>query len=387
MSERNTPTVRVLAASERLKARRMELLPLRGPSSPFTDVQHRRPGASTTPTELADLISSISEVGLLQPLLVEEIIHDNGAVQMKVVAGERRLRALRWGAVNMAENPHFESAPALVCPGPLSSSERQVWQLVENFAREPLQPGELAGALLLYRCDLLTVRLMMAGKPVPQETQRNEDPLQRWQALQKIRGTDPVASAPWSDVLDRLGLQMSPRKAREIVRAFAELPRDLTEDMDEQKVQLHTRIRFLKLRSGRQAAADEIWAAVKTQPRPAQVLGQALSVAAHVENLSTEQILDEAESRRCAANDARRAALIGDGPGERRHPVTGADQELGTDLVSAPQVSEELVERALDDLRALASAVATGHRLRPYDKASLQMLLAQLTSHHSMDAA
>jgi ParB family chromosome partitioning protein len=42
----------------------------------------------------------------------------------------------------------------------LSEAERQTWQLVENLAREELQPGELAAALMFERCALLTVKLL-----------------------------------------------------------------------------------------------------------------------------------------------------------------------------------------------------------------------------------
>ena len=57
-----------------------------------------------------------------------------------------------------------------------------------------------------------------------------------------------------AEVLSRLGLQLTPRKARQIVRAFAELPRELSAEMDEHQVALHTRIRFAQLRQGRERA-------------------------------------------------------------------------------------------------------------------------------------
>jgi hypothetical protein len=119
----------------------------------FTEPQGRS-GDSFAPENLTDLISSIAAVGLLEPVLAEEITRPGG-VSYRLVAGERRLRAMLWGAAHMPENPHFAVLTALVCPGPLTESERRRWQTAENFAREPLRPGELGAALLWHgaRCS------------------------------------------------------------------------------------------------------------------------------------------------------------------------------------------------------------------------------------------
>ncbi len=69
---------RRIGVSQRLQRRRFELLPLRGAGAVFTQVQARGPGESTAPAELADLISSIREIGLLQPVLVEELADESG---------------------------------------------------------------------------------------------------------------------------------------------------------------------------------------------------------------------------------------------------------------------------------------------------------------------
>jgi len=89
---------------ENLKTRRFELLPLRGDGAAFTDVQGRGWGSdpTTSPAELADLISSIGAVGQLQPILVEELPDAGGR---RVVSGERRLLALRWGSINQTRKP------------------------------------------------------------------------------------------------------------------------------------------------------------------------------------------------------------------------------------------------------------------------------------------
>jgi hypothetical protein len=82
---------RRLAGSPQLSRRELELLPLYGPGSVYSEVQGRQPGDSTTPGDLAELVSSISSVGVLQPILVERLPDQ----ALRLVAGERRLRAVR----------------------------------------------------------------------------------------------------------------------------------------------------------------------------------------------------------------------------------------------------------------------------------------------------
>lgn len=54
-------------ALSRLCRRRLEMIPPRGPGAPYAAGQADQPGDSTTPAELSDLISSISETGVLHP--------------------------------------------------------------------------------------------------------------------------------------------------------------------------------------------------------------------------------------------------------------------------------------------------------------------------------
>ncbi|MFD9961712.1 hypothetical protein [Amycolatopsis sp. NPDC058986] len=149
----------------------------------------------------------------MQPVLVEEITAEDGKPpSMRLAAGERRLRASRWGAVHLPDNPHFAALRAVVCPGPLSDEERRIWQLVENLARESLRPGELVAALVLDRCAVLLGKLVASGHAVPAEVYAIDDPIARFQAMERIRGTDRSCAAPWSEVLSRLA-QRGPRIA------------------------------------------------------------------------------------------------------------------------------------------------------------------------------
>jgi ParB family chromosome partitioning protein len=383
----------------------MDSIPLRGPGAATTRVQGRQPGDSTTPTELSDLISSIATIGVLQPVLAEEIARPDGPPQILLVTGERRLRACRWGAAHLPDNSHFDALPAIICPGPLSESERRTWQIVENLAREPLRPGEQAAALLWHRCAVLTGQLLHAGKPVPAEVDALQDPIQRWEALERIRGQDPSCAAPWTEVLNRLGLQLSPRKARELVAAFRSLPAAVSEEMDEEKVRLHTRIRFARLRAGRSEAADEIWAAVKATRRT-DLLPAAVRVASEDPDLSPGEAIEQAQTRREEANEARSQALSrthtglpeelvhakqlaeddrspdddeSSAHGESDDPTTSADAPPS--LATAANEPEVDATPCLESLRSLLADVRAGHVLGRYARGSLRLLLDDLRPH------
>ncbi|WP_018505836.1 ParB/RepB/Spo0J family partition protein [Parafrankia discariae] len=393
---------RRLATSPRLRHRRYEMLPLRGAGAVFTEVQGRTPGDATTPASLADLISSISTVGVLQPILVEERSDPAGPPTRLLVTGERRLRAARWGAVHQPDNPHFAEIPAVVCPGPLSEEERRVWQLVENLAREDLRPGELAAALLFERCAVLIPRLLAAGRPVPREVLTLDDPVQRWRHLERIRGGDASVGAPWGEVLQRLGLQLSERRARQLHAALSSLPPEISEEMDEAGVALATRLRFAALNRGRARAADEIWAAVRAAGRP-DLLPGALIQRQTAPDLDAETALERAAQVRAAGNTARAAALtrtplpaggastvpVVVDPEPAAGPLPGAVAERQPSPVSAqagpstepppaeliPADQTAAVRRTLTELCA---QLRTGRTVPRYDAGSLRLLAGEL---------
>lgn len=296
-----------LGSSERLRQRHFTMLPIDGPTAPVTMVQGRGPGDSTTPSDLEGLISSIAVVGLLQPLLVEQL--DDRHL---LVAGERRLRALRWGHVHQPDNPHFQSAPAVVCPGPLSEDERRCWQLVENLAREDLGVGELGAALLFERAAVLAAALEANGVDVPEEMMAIEDPIARWIQLDKHRVASGAHSvgAPWPDVLQRIGVQLNEDKAKLIVRAFKALPAEVSSEMDAENIALATRLDFLKLGKGRQQAANDIWAAVRDRGAT-KLLSGAVRAAMADPSLSADDAVDLAQQVHDAANSSRAAAARG----------------------------------------------------------------------------
>lgn len=360
---------RRLTLSDRLRARRLELLPLTGPGAAFTEVQGRQPGEATAPAALADLISSIGAVGVLQPILVEEA--DGHRL---VVAGERRLRAARWGATADPENPHYQSIPAVICPGPLAEEERRVWQLVENLAREDLQPGELGAALLFERCAVMGVKLLAAGVAVPAEVFTWDDPVARYRHLDRLRNGNPKAAAPWDEVLRRLGIQLSARQARALVAAFTALPPELSADFDAHRITLTTRQTYLRLDTGRSAAAEQLWAAVKARGNT-RLLAAATAEVLEQPDLDADDAVDLAEQRHQDANAARAARLT-------RCDDSGDVDEVDT-VPEEPRVavSAEVVNAALTALRSLLAGLRDGaQQLTGYEAGSLRLCVDELAT-------
>jgi ParB-like chromosome segregation protein Spo0J len=358
MDTRSTDLAREMAGSERLRRRQFVALPLHGAGAVFTDVQGRGPGESMAPAALADLISSISEIGLLQPVLVEKVNEHH-----QLVAGERRLRAMRWGATSAPENPHFASLPAIVCPGPLTETERRRWQLVENLARERLQPGELAAALLFERCAMLADRLVEAGIEVPREVRALPDVVARFEALERLRGATAEAAAPWGDVLRRVGVQMSPRKARAVVSAFRRLPPELSADMDAHQIALTTRTTYLSLADDGQEQAAEIWEAVKRRGR-VDLLSAAVQARLNSSAEDASEAMKAAEEAHEAANASRSSKLTS-------HPRPDGDRH-------EEQVDSALMQTVVASLRELAAQMRLGCKPAGYAGGSLRLLLAEL---------
>lgn len=424
------------AGLPQLRRRRFALLPLHpaqptiraGAGATATSVMPVDDDASgprrihgTAPADLADLISSIARIGLLQPVLAEEI--DDGPdrpPRLQVTVGRRRLAACRWGAEHDPGNPHFAAVPAIICPGPLTEEERRRWQLIENLARDQLQPGELAAALLYHRCAVLAGRLRAAGVAVPAEVAALDDPVARFTSLDRLRRGDPATAAPWSEVLPRLGLQLSARKARELVRAFAALPAELTEDMDHHKITLNTRIRYAELLANDEPAAADLWTLAR-DGRQLELIPGAVDAALRGHDPATA--LELSEDRQLAANTARAAKLRrpppADLPGRLPHApqtaarnepaagIEGSDGVPGTakdvldvledledvfedvpDVPDVPDVTDDrrsvldsaLVIPALEALRALLAELRTGVTVHAADARALNRLLEQLAS-------
>ncbi|TDD13159.1 ParB N-terminal domain-containing protein [Nonomuraea diastatica] len=344
--------------------RTLELLPLTGPGAVLTEVQGRMPGPAYTREGLADLINSIAELGLLHPVGVERLGGSQEAVSHRLVVGERRLSALRMGATLYPNHPNFASVPALVCPGPLTETERRRWQLAENLAREKLQPGELAAALLLQRCAMLTDNLTAAGVAVEASITRDPDPIGRLNHLEALRHDSgrPDLAVAWRDVLQRLGLEMTPRRASALVAAFKALPRQLSTDLDTHQVALATRAVLARGTGGQAALAMDLWQAVKDKGRP---------------ELITAVAREHARQPTLAVDEV--VALV-----ERPHPprlpasAAGVARQTGTENPAAA-LDHSLLENTITAMRHLVAQLRRG--ATPADQfatGSLRMLATEI---------
>jgi ParB family chromosome partitioning protein len=94
-----------------------------------------QPRRSFDEGRLQQLADSIAHQGVIQPLLVRP--HPEGASRFELIAGERRLRAMRLLG--------WPTTPALVLP--IADGELLETSLVENLQREALTPIEEAQAL------------------------------------------------------------------------------------------------------------------------------------------------------------------------------------------------------------------------------------------------
>lgn len=337
-----------------MPARRLAYLPLSGPGAVFTEAQGRS-GDSFAPENLADLISSIAAVGLLEPVLAEEIPEPDGGVSYRLVVGERRLRAMKWGAARMPDNPYFAVLPAVVCAGPLTESERRHWQVAENFFRKDLRPGELAAALLWQRCALLAERLQAAGHDLPPQAEALDDPAGRYRVLERAARPAGVA-APWADVVASLGISLSPRRARALAAAFRALPRDLAEDMDRHGVPVTARLDAARM-AGQEDAAAEIWRAVKERGRP-DLLVPAAAVLAADPGIGARGAAERAAAVEAAGTAVRRAARA---------------------AVPAGQLIDPAVTRALlAALRSYTGLLRAGGYPGEFDAGSLRLLALEV---------
>lgn len=330
--------------------RRLENLPLTGPGAVFTERQGRS-GDSFAPENLVDLISSIAACGLLEPVLVEEIPGPGGKMSYRLVFGERRLRAMLWGAAHMPDNPNFADLPAQVCRGPLNEAQRRQWQVAENFARADLKPAELGEALLWQRCALLAERLEGAGSPVP-ALGPDEDPAGRYRMLEDLAQKYPGVAAPWRDVLAIAGLTISPRRARAVAAAFRALPRDVAADMDEHDVTVSARLQAARL-LGREDATAEIWQAVKDRGRP-DLLTAAAAAQAAEPGLDASAAAGRALAMAATATEARAARRAAHPAGQMIDPAV-------TDAVMAA-------------LRNLGALLRAGGYVDEYSAGSLRLL-------------
>ena len=344
-------------------------LPVSGPGSPVLRPQARQDPAALCEDGLADLVTSIGTVGQLQPIVV---VDDGDGGPTTVLAGERRLRAMRVGHARQPELASWRGGTirALVVPGPVGAWELRALQLAENLARRDLTDSDLARALVMARCGLLVERAAAAGLEPPDSLP--DDPVARWDALVAWRdaaGARHQAGAPWPDVIATLGLALSPSRAKELVTASRRLPGGLAEALDAAEVSSRSRLLYGRLvAAGRTSDAEELLAAaaaaggraVHERALQALLADPGLQVGAAVDRAAA---LDAAVSLGARGATADVPADDGDGAGD------------GVPSPLAPQVDGSAAVAAL---RELAARIRAGGRLSDRDRGSLRMLTAEI---------
>lgn len=103
----------------------------------------RQPRISVDPQADADLLKSIQEKGVLQPLLVRPLAKPEGIVKYEIVVGESRWR------VTEAIRKDYE-LPVRIRNGDLSTTDQFAIALDENIRRADLSPLEEAEAVRFF---------------------------------------------------------------------------------------------------------------------------------------------------------------------------------------------------------------------------------------------
>lgn len=177
------------------------------------DADPDQPRREFDPAGIRELMESIAAVGLIEPLVV--VPAPSG--RYRLVAGERRLRAVKLGARTYPSNPHFQRVPVrMLGNDSLDSITRLRVQLDENRHRENLTPGEIAGA---YRAAKLALEIREAERyldavgGLPDGYDRKAPEAAREKALRSAlrRKGVPWPDVPWSDVFAALGQPMDRR--------------------------------------------------------------------------------------------------------------------------------------------------------------------------------
>jgi ParB family chromosome partitioning protein len=243
-----------------------------------------------------------------------------------------------------------------------------MWQLIENLARTDLQPGELAAAMIFERCAILIAKLEEKGVAVPPSLLGIADPTQKWTSLNKFKdGAGYMQiSAPWTEVIHRLGLRLSEDKVVQLARAFSQMTPELAEEMDAAQIRLSSRLSYLKLAKNHKDAADELWEAVKATGKPHLFTGAVRETLEHP-NIDPERALERAEEIEIQGNEARAAAL--------RKPDETEEVAAEVKIVDI-----HLLDATVNTLSKLVTELRSGAVMGAYDAGSLRLYIDELIS-------
>ena len=229
----------------------------------------RQPRRYFAPEKMAQLVASVKEHGILEPVLVRPL----GEETYELIAGERRLRAAK--EIGLAEIP-------VVCKE-FSDLEALQVALMENLQRDDLNPIEETEAVL----ELLTIALDTNIEEVKSVIYQGANAKNRGQELKKNVSLQLEKLESCLQDIGRFNLE-SLRSSR---LPLLNLPWDVLSALREGKLEYTKARTIARLRNGQQR-----------QELLNQVLGQNLSLAeikARLKKLkpeaeaSTEQMLVE----------------------------------------------------------------------------------------------
>lgn len=321
-----------------------------------------QPRENFDPAAHEALVASVAALGVLEPLLVEEL--PGGGYRL--IAGERRLRAALAVRERDPSNPHGAEVPALVYPpGALDEAARAAVQLSENFFRRDLTPGELARGLRRVKQALEVARaeeVARARDLLP----GGYDPAAPLSARERaLRGVLARAGVPWPEagwpaVFRALGMDPGdPSLAR--VRRILDIPDPVLDRCDALGLSRSAAAALAELRDPESALA--LLDAAERAGDPS-VVAPAVDLLLADPSLTPQGAVDVVLAARRVAEDARRVAEA---------PDTGPRQ-LG---VPRPLCPAGEFERAVAGLRT-ALAVLSTYRLSEYQRGSVRLLLERL---------
>jgi ParB family chromosome partitioning protein len=118
-----------------------DLIPVPGASFGYLDIESivpnaKQPRKEFEPAAFAELVGSITELGVLQPIVVRSLGKQNGSAAYELIMGERRLRASKQAGLTQI--------PAVIRETADENMLRDA--LLENLHRSDLNPLEEASA-------------------------------------------------------------------------------------------------------------------------------------------------------------------------------------------------------------------------------------------------
>jgi ParB/RepB/Spo0J family partition protein len=140
------------------------------------------PRETFSDAKLASLAQSIQAHGLQQPLIVSAPLPDAADGRYVLVAGERRLRAVKLLG--------WQSVPCRIAKTALTEKGAAIATVVENVEREDLSTYEMARA-----CQILSGKYGMTGEEVGQVVRRNKYYVNNM--LRCLRQLEPSIVAAW----------------------------------------------------------------------------------------------------------------------------------------------------------------------------------------------